>query len=49
MNKRTTIDSANDFVQNYDDYIQNCQWIGTDILFGLMYEYIKTSQTLLDI
>ncbi len=49
MNTKTTIDSANDFAQNYDDYIQNCHWIGTDILFGLMYEYIKPDQTLLDI
>jgi len=49
MNTKTTIDSANDFAQNYDDYIQNCHWIGTDILFGLMYEYIKSNQTILDI
>jgi len=43
------IDSANDFAQNYDDYIQNCQWVGPDILFGLMFEHIKSKQTLLDI
>ena len=49
MNTKTTIDSANEFAQNYDDYIQNCHWIGTDILFGLMYEYIKSNQTILDI
>ena len=49
MNTKTTIDSANDFAQNYDDYIQNCHWIGTDILFGLMYECIKSNQTILDI
>ena len=49
MNTKTTIDSANDFAQNYDDYIQNCHWIGTDILFGLMFEYIKSNQTILDI
>lgn len=49
MNAKTTIDSANDFAQNYDDYIQNCNWVGTDFLFGLMYEYIKSNQTILDI
>ena len=49
MNKKTTIDSANDFAQSYDDYIHNCHWIGSDILFGLMYEYIESNQTLLDI
>jgi predicted TPR repeat methyltransferase len=49
MSSRKTINSANDFAQYYDDYIQNCQWVGTDILFGLMYEYISTKQTILDI
>lgn len=49
MNTKTTIDLTNDFAKSYDDYVQNCQWIGTDILFGLMYEYIKTKQTVLDI
>jgi len=49
MDSKTTIDSANNFAPNYDDYIQNCQWIGTDILFGLMFEYINTNQKLLDI
>lgn len=46
---KKTIDSANDFAPNYDDYIRNCQWIGTDILFGLMFENIKPEQKLLDI
>lgn len=49
MNSRTTINSANDYAQNYDEYVKNCQWIGADILFGLMYEYINLNQTLLDI
>jgi predicted TPR repeat methyltransferase len=49
MNSRTTINSANDFAQNYDNYIQNCYWFGTDILFGLMYEYISSKQTLIDL
>ena len=31
------------------DYVLNCQWFGTDILFGLMYEYISPYQSLLDI
>ena len=49
IGSKKTIDSASDFAANYDDYIRNCQWIGTDILFGLMFEYIKPNQTLLDI
>jgi len=49
MNTKTTIDSANDFASNYDDYIQNCHWIGTDVLFGLMFEYLQSNQTILDI
>ena len=49
MDSKRTIDSANDFAQFYDDYILNCQWVGTDILFGLMYEYISANETLLDI
>lgn len=49
MNSEKTIKSANDFATSYDDYIKNCQWIGTDILFGLMFENIKPNQILLDI
>ena len=40
---------SNAFARNYDDYIQNCNWVGTDILFGLMAEYISHGQSLLDI
>lgn len=49
IDSKKTIDSANDFAPNYDDYIRNCQWIGTDILFGLMFENINPNQKLLDI
>ena len=49
IDSKKTINSANDFAPNYDDYIRNCQWIGTDILFGLMFENINPNQKLLDI
>ena len=49
MDSKRTIDSANKFAHYYDDYISNCNWIGTDILFGLMYEYLIPNQSLLDI
>nr|WP_320000033.1 class I SAM-dependent methyltransferase [uncultured Draconibacterium sp.] len=49
IDSKKTIYSANNFAPNYDDYIKNCQWIGTDILFGLMFEYIDSNQKLLDI
>lgn len=49
MDRNSTLDSANSFAASYDEYIQNCQWVGPDILFGLMYEFIRPGQTLLDI
>jgi predicted TPR repeat methyltransferase len=49
MDRNSTLDSANSFAPSYDEYIRNCQWVGPDILFGLMYEYIRPGQTLLDI
>ena len=44
-----TIELANQFASNYDNYIHNCHWVGTDIMFGLMYNAIQSNQTLLDI
>ena len=44
-----TIDSANNFAKNYDEYVTKRQWVGTDILFDLMDEFLKPGQTLLDI
>lgn len=49
MSSEKIINSVNNFAPNYDDYVQNCHWVGTDILFGLMYENIQLNQTLLDI
>lgn len=49
MNSEATLNSANDFARNYDDYIRNCNWVGPVILFGLMYNYIKPGQKILDI
>jgi hypothetical protein len=49
MNSEKTINSANDFAPSYDDYIKNCQWVGADILFGMMYENLQPNQRLLDI
>ncbi len=49
MDSKTTLSAANDFAKGYDEYIQNSQWFGPDILFGLMFEYISPNQTMLDI
>ena len=49
MSSKKTINSANEFAPIYDEYTQNSQWIGTDILFEFMSQHIKPNQTLLDI
>jgi predicted TPR repeat methyltransferase len=49
MNSIITINTVNDFASSYDDYIQKCNWVGNDILFGLMFEYIQPNRTMLDI
>lgn len=49
MSYDATINSANDFAKDYDVFVQNHQWLGTDIMFGMMYEYIQSGQKLLDI
>lgn len=49
MSLKNTLSSTNDFAPNYDDYIQNCHWVGPDILFGLMFATIKHGHTILDI
>jgi len=40
---------SDDFASEYDASIKTKHWHGPDVLFGLLYEYIKPGQTLLDI
>ena len=49
MHANNTIKTTNNFAGSYDNYIKDCQWVGTDIMFGLMYEFLSPEQILLDI
>jgi len=49
MTTNTNIESANEFASIYDEYVMNCQWVGVDILFGLMFKYLQPNQKILDI
>ena len=44
-----TLRQINEFAPQYDKYIENCNWNGPAMLFGLMYEYISPKQTILDL
>jgi predicted TPR repeat methyltransferase len=49
LNSSKTLQSANDFAPAYDDYISKRGWCGPEILFGLLFEYLKKDEKLLDI
>ena len=37
------------FASKYDDLVQQQEWYGCEILFGMMFEYIKSEERILDI
>ncbi|NVO19235.1 MAG: methyltransferase domain-containing protein [Bacteroidetes bacterium] len=49
LNSEKTLKSANEFASSYDSYIPGCNWVGPDILLGLMFEFLQPGQCLLDI
>jgi len=49
MDSRKTIKMSDDFAQEYDVSASTNHWHGPEVLFGLMYEYLKPSQSLLDV
>ena len=38
-----------EFVEKYDDAIKQQKWYGAEILFGMVYEYLKKNDKILDI
>lgn len=39
----------NEFAEKYDESVQKQKWYGAEILFGMIYEYIKPKEKILDI
>lgn len=39
----------NNFASKYDDLIQKQNWYGSEILFGMIFEYIKSGDKILDL
>lgn len=38
-----------EFAERYDDAVKRQKWYGAEILFGMVYEYLKTNDKILDI
>ena len=49
MDKMTNLFMNGQFASRYDDLIQKQNWYGPEILFGLIFEYIKSGEKILDI
>jgi predicted TPR repeat methyltransferase len=49
MDSGKTLQSANAFASEYDDYISKRGWIGPDILFEMLFEYLRADEKLLDL
>lgn len=49
MSSKTLLQQTNDFAPHYDEYIAQTHWHGSEMLFGLMYEYILSEENLLDL
>lgn len=40
---------SDDYASDYDDSARSMHWHGPEVLFGLMYEYLKKDQSLIDV
>jgi ubiquinone/menaquinone biosynthesis C-methylase UbiE len=40
---------SDDYASDYDESARSMHWHGPEVLFGLMYEYLKKGQSLLDV
>ena len=49
MEPKTAIEHYNTFAQEYDTLSKKHEWYSPEVLFGLMFEYLKDGEKLLDI
>jgi len=49
MNSEKNLFFKQEFVEKYDDAIKKQKWYGSEILFGMLYEFLKTNDKILDI
>jgi len=49
MNLEKNLFFKKEFVEKYDDAIKQQKWYGAEILFGMVYEYLKKNDKILDI
>ena len=49
MDETTSLFMNGQFASRYDDLIQEQNWYGPEILFGMIFEYIKSGEKILDI
>jgi predicted TPR repeat methyltransferase len=49
MSSKVTLHQTNVFAPQYDEYIAKTHWFGPQMIFGLMYEYIRPEDNLLDL
>ena len=49
MDEQANLFMNGQFALKYDDLIQEQNWYGPEILFGMMFEYIRSGQKILDI
>ena len=49
MKPRTAVDHYEEFAQEYDSLSKKHEWYSPEVLFGLMFEYLKNGEKLLDI
>ncbi len=49
MSSKITLKQTNEFAPHYDAYITHTNWYGAEMAFGLMYEWLKKDENLLDL
>jgi predicted TPR repeat methyltransferase len=49
MDEATNLFMDGQFASRYDDLIQTQNWYGPEILLGMIFEYIKSGEKILDI
>ncbi len=49
MNLEKNLFFKKEFVERYDDAVKKQKWYGAEILFGMIYEYLRADDKILDI